>query len=102
MCKDDRRVAAHWLQPRTKRQQRTGCSVAGCDRPHKARGYCRAHYEQLYRLGFATPRPIRRRAAGRLCSVPGCSRPHCKRDYCQLHYNRLVRRGWDTPERRRA
>lgn len=32
------------------------CSIDGCDKPHKARGYCKAHYEQLRIYGSPTAR----------------------------------------------
>lgn len=28
------------------------CSIAGCDQPHDARGYCRRHYKKLIRYGI--------------------------------------------------
>lgn len=43
-----------------------GCSVPGCDRPHKARGWCQAHYRRWQThgdvlasraIGEARPRP---------------------------------------------
>ena len=36
------------------------CSVPGCGRPHKAQGYCPAHYKRLVASGHPEPsRPIR-------------------------------------------
>jgi hypothetical protein len=34
-----------------------GCKFEGCDRPHKAKGYCFGHYRHL--LNGHEPRPIR-------------------------------------------
>ena len=28
-----------------------GCSIAGCDRPHEARGWCNTHYQRWYHFG---------------------------------------------------
>ncbi len=100
MSENDRRIAAHWLnrQP-SRRRQRGTCTVEDCDRPHKALGYCEAHYKQLYRLGYTAPQPIRRAERGRICSVPGCERKHRSHGLCRLHLCR-IERGWATPERR--
>ncbi len=76
------------------------CSVEGCDRPHKARGYCAAHHNQLLRGAEITP--LQRRERGRRCSVPDCDRPHYQHDLCTTHYYRMFHHGWDTPERKRA
>lgn len=36
------------------------CSVEGCERPHKARGYCAAHYKRVLATGDPRPdEPIR-------------------------------------------
>ncbi len=37
------------------REPRKTCSIEGCDRPHKARGYCAAHYKRF--LIYGDPRP---------------------------------------------
>jgi hypothetical protein len=31
------------------RKEHETCTMDGCDRPHKARGYCQTHYMQLKR-----------------------------------------------------
>ena len=37
------------------------CQVEGCDRPHKARGYCDAHYKRVLATGDPRPdEPIRK------------------------------------------
>lgn len=66
--------------------QRT-CSVNGCDRPTKARGYCSKHYQQ---------QAVAYRVSQRTCSIEGCNSPHRSRGYCNSHYLRLRKRG--TPE----
>lgn len=38
------------------------CSVDGCDRPHQARGLCKAHYQQSWRTG--TTGPIKEKIGG--------------------------------------
>lgn len=41
------------------------CSVDGCDKPHCAQGYCRAHYKRLKRYGNALGGSTQRGAAQR-------------------------------------
>jgi hypothetical protein len=70
------------------------CSVTWCDRPHRAKGYCRTHYER-HKHGMDMETPFRQYEQGpRLCKLDGCERP---RDddgtYCPMHYNRLSRTG---------
>lgn len=33
------------------RPRTIGCKVAGCDRPHRSKGYCNIHYQRMHRLG---------------------------------------------------
>lgn len=70
------------------------CSIAGCGRPSKARGWCYMHWKR-WRLsgdpGTAGPRHIR---GGRICKVEGCGlRAHAK-DLCNTHHARFQRLGY--------
>lgn len=72
------------------------CSVDGCERPHKARGWCLAHWKRWYRNGdvqadkpFETPDQ---------CTVSVCEGEHHAKGLCKAHYNRQ-RRGVDTSSR---
>jgi hypothetical protein len=69
-----------------KRRERThdGCSVAGCENPHRARGYCGPHYQQAMRGG---PKKPKRNG----CTVEGCEKPHRARGYCGPHYQQFMR-----------
>lgn len=66
------------------------CSFASCERPVKARDYCRAHYESL--MAGQVLRPIGRRE--RLpCSMADCSAISSARGLCTKHYTRWHRHG---------
>ena len=67
----------------------SSCSYPGCDRPHRARGYCSVHYYQFRRTGTVfdivpagTPQHIG-------CKITDCPRPHFARGWCQTHHRRL-------------
>jgi len=73
------------------------CSFSGCDRLHKARGYCNSHNEQL-RQGKELV-PIGAHAAAkraRICSVFDCNGKGAYRGLCQKHYQRQRRHGDPT------
>lgn len=67
------------------------CSVVGCDRPHKARGWCGLHYSRAA-TGLPLEAPVRGYGKAR-CDVDGCDRPHRSNGYCKLHLNRFQRHG---------
>lgn len=67
------------------------CSILGCNRPHKARGWCGTHYARWKCHG--DPLKGARKVAGRPCSVGGCDSPVQARDLCSAHFQRVVRRG---------
>ena len=64
------------------------CSVADCDKPVHARGWCNTHYQEMRQR----PR----------CSVPGCDSPVEAHGWCKLHHDRWRRHGnplWQPRER---
>lgn len=61
------------------------CSIPGCDRVSKARGWCNTHY-QRWRVHGTVDDPV---VVERLCSVSGCDRKHERLGYCQMHARRL-------------
>lgn len=70
------------------------CKIEGCGRPHKAYGWCRAHYGRWQRNGdVAASVPIYRLDRDAACSVPSCTRTVSHKGLCKAHHNRLTRRG---------
>lgn len=56
-------------------QVRKSCSIADCERPVKARGWCRLHYDRWLRKGSPDPRPSpleRFQANYRVNPLTGC------------------------------
>lgn len=73
---------------------RKHCSVDGCDRGAKYRGWCPMHYGRVLRNGSpgeAAPRRTVRTSD--TCTVDGCVRPYVAKGFCQLHYDRVNRFG---------
>jgi len=80
------------------------CSVEGCDKPHKSRGWCRKHYLRFWRHGdpltvkqpgrprkgrppwTPPPQPRRRATPNQRCSITGCNRKHHAIGFCLTHY----------------
>ncbi len=86
-------------------RQAAGCTVTGCDRPHRARGLCTTHYARVYCYGWpdpTTPPPKQPPSPPILCRIVDCGRKHFGYGYCQAHYRRVYLLGWDTPERKRV
>lgn len=76
------------------RKEHDVCTLEGCDRPHKARGYCQTHYMQFKR-GITPVGPIRTRVSAKPdeCAEDGCSEPVKAKGLCKMHYQRLLRHG---------
>lgn len=70
------------------------CTVQGCDRQHKARGYCQTHYMQFKR-GAPITEAIRSRERVKpdVCVEEGCHEPVKAKGLCKAHYQRLLRHG---------
>lgn len=70
------------------------CSVDGCERVHKARGFCGKHHMAFLTysdpLGRSLSRP---RSVSGTCSVVGCERPVRARGWCMMHYTRWYKHG---------
>lgn len=80
------------------------CTVPGCTRPHKLRGYCNAH-AQRFRRGVKVDVPLRSRdmTPKEHCSAPDCLEPVKAKGLCQMHYARLLRHGFTKyPNRKNA
>ena len=83
------------------RKEHDTCTMQGCDRPHKARGYCQTHYMQFKR-GISPVGEIRSRERDKLpeCTEDGCVEPVKAKGLCRTHYQRLLRHGHVKPNRR--
>jgi hypothetical protein len=71
----------------TTRTEAGDCTVTGCARPHKARGFCQTHYMRIRRQGDAATSLINR-VHPPTCSVVGCERPYVARGLCGMHWQR--------------
>lgn len=61
------------------------CSVADCDKPAAARGWCNTHYRRWKRHGDVSyGRPV----LAEKCSIDGCDAPREARGWCHTHYSR--------------
>jgi len=66
-----------------KEEKTTGekkCSVEGCKRPYRAKGYCVTHYK-LWRRGEVEGH----KARYKLCSKEGCKKPAGRYGLCEEH-----------------
>ena len=76
------------------RKEHDVCTMEGCGRPHKARGYCQTHYMQFKR-GITSVGPIKVRVSVKPdeCTEEGCAEPVKAKGLCKMHYQRLLRHG---------
>lgn len=79
------------------RREHDTCTMGGCDRPHKARGYCQTHYMQFKR-GVTPVGPINDRVNVKpdACSEAACGEPVKAKGLCKMHYQRTLRHGHTT------
>ena len=70
------------------------CQVEGCERKHKARGFCAAHY-QHYQRGVEIVAEIKTRDRNppEVCTELECNDPVKAKGLCATHYARLLRHG---------
>lgn len=83
---------------------RGSCTVSGCSRPHKLRGFCASH-AQRFRRGAPVDVAIkpRDRTPKEHCSELDCLSPVKAKGLCQAHYARLLRNGFTKkPDRTKA
>jgi|JI10StandDraft_1071094.scaffolds.fasta_scaffold105955_3 hypothetical protein len=65
------------------------CSVDGCEKAARARGWCATHYSQWKRGRVVATARVRDSSRG--CSVSGCDGEHYAKTLCRTHYAR-----WDA------
>lgn len=68
------------------------CSIDGCARTFRARGYCETHYRRWRRTGNPGG-PELTSAKVKQCSANACTRTHYGRGYCFAHYQRAHKGG---------
>lgn len=69
------------------------CKAQGCDAvKHKAKGFCRFHYER-FRAGKPLDDPRRRFNPGAACEVDGCEGRAKALGLCHKHYARIKKHG---------
>lgn len=64
------------------------CLIDGCDRPPRARGWCKPHWERWRKHGSTGPTHIGHRGSAPVgdCAFSECDRPAAKRGWCATHY----------------
>jgi hypothetical protein len=61
-------------------REESHCSLEGCKRPYRAKGYCNVHYKR-WRRGEIEGH----RARYKICSKEGCRKPAIKGGLCEEH-----------------
>lgn len=56
------------------------CTIEGCKRPYRAKGYCNAHFHK-WRKGELETKP-----RYKICKEEKCKKPLFKKGYCEQHY----------------
>lgn len=67
------------------------CSIKGCERPAKHRGWCGAHYQRWQRYG--DPNGSASPASPLACAADECDDPSRSLGLCERHYRRFKRHG---------
>jgi hypothetical protein len=71
------------------------CSIEGCERQVRARGWCWAHYQRWHKHGDVRAHiPTIERITSDHCEASGCEKPRFRRNrWCGMHLTRLQKYG---------
>ena len=72
-----------WRAPRG--AEGAKCSVDGCKRPYRAKGYCFFHFKK-WRQGELP------HSRYKICSKAECRKPMMKAGLCETHYNETYKK----------
>lgn len=85
-------------------EKSTSCSLEGCERAVSVGGWCRGHWQRVYRTGSPGSVDFRRpaRSTPPICLVVDCEEPARAKGRCHSHYQRAYSGNDDevTPLRR--
>lgn len=74
------------LRVMAKKKEIRNCSVPGCKRIHRSRGFCASHDEQAKRGVTPVSEFVPFLDSGIPCTIRGCDRPVYAREGCRTHY----------------
>ena len=77
------------------RSMSKNCSIDGCGKVPRARGWCQAHYTRWRRTGSPTK-------VHKVCSVPDCGKPYRAKNFCAAHYYASRTCGGNRPRVKRV
>lgn len=63
------------------------CSIEGCDKKHRALGYCNMHWIRFHKYGNALKRMRGEKRSS--CNVELCDNNHYGLGYCKFHYDKI-------------
>lgn len=70
------------------------CSIAGCERPSRKRGWCGTHYQRFLRTGDPNKvLHVIQRSTSPICSIEDCESPTFTKGWCCMHYKRWTATG---------
>lgn len=69
------------------------CTVDGCDRPSRARGWCKMHWHRWRRHGDPMVVDVGPKPTHVGCLVDGCDSKHHAQGYCTKHWQRVRKHG---------